>query len=448
VTTFQARVYAQEYLPAGATEVHALVAILAEGGGPGTADGPAPSAAEVIIVDCSGSMGIPLTKIEAARQATAAAIDRLRDGTRFAVVAGTDTAGLVYPDSSSGMAVAAEDSRAAAKARVSDLRAQGGTAISTWLALARRMLSEQDVALRHAILLTDGKNESESAELLQAELERCRGAFICDCRGVGVSWNRAEVEGIAHALLGDADIVPRPSDMPAAFEQIVERAMGRRIESVEVVVQTPGTASVLVFAQCFPQIEELTNRVTWRRLDDDGEWQPAERDNPEEPMEAVYPTGAWSGDEQREYHLCVRVIPQEPDDPYGLRAAVVRLMVDGEPTVELQIVTRWTHDARLATRMHPRLTGYLKLTDVVQDVEEAFRAIDAGERERATRLLLHAHEVALQTGNPETAELLDRLVDVRTRTLRRFTELDRLTTEVRSRRTAIQPSPNDQEDSE
>ena len=46
----------------------------------------------VIMVDCSGSMDYPPTKMRNARDATAAAIDTLRDGVAFAVIAGTHVA--------------------------------------------------------------------------------------------------------------------------------------------------------------------------------------------------------------------------------------------------------------------------------------------------------------------------------------------------------------------
>ena len=34
------------------------------------------------------------------------------------------------------------------------------------------------------------------------------GKFQCDCRGVGVDWQVAEVRRIAQALLGTVDIIP------------------------------------------------------------------------------------------------------------------------------------------------------------------------------------------------------------------------------------------------
>jgi hypothetical protein len=74
---FTVGVFQNEYLPGGAREVNAIVTVTSAGS---VADGPAspPSAAEIIIVDCSGSMGYPRAKLIQARRATAAAIDVIR----------------------------------------------------------------------------------------------------------------------------------------------------------------------------------------------------------------------------------------------------------------------------------------------------------------------------------------------------------------------------------
>ena len=90
VPQFTAEVYQNEYLPEGASEVNAIVTVTSTGGGTtGRQPGPSgSSAAVVIMVDCSGSMDYPPTKMRNARDATAAAIDTIRDGVAFAVVAG------------------------------------------------------------------------------------------------------------------------------------------------------------------------------------------------------------------------------------------------------------------------------------------------------------------------------------------------------------------------
>ncbi len=95
-TQFTVDIYQNEYLPEGGTEVNAIVTVTATGGFP-AGGGPSAAAAEVIIIDTSGSMGYPASKMTAAKQATAAAIDTLRDGVAFAIIAGSHRAELVYP---------------------------------------------------------------------------------------------------------------------------------------------------------------------------------------------------------------------------------------------------------------------------------------------------------------------------------------------------------------
>ncbi len=114
------------YLPVGGRDVSAIVTVTADatGGGPAAA-APDGGSAEIVIIDCSGSMDYPQAKIAEARAATAAAVDVIRDGTWFAIVAGTSTAWPVYPADGS-MAVAGERTRAEAKAALRQLRASGG----------------------------------------------------------------------------------------------------------------------------------------------------------------------------------------------------------------------------------------------------------------------------------------------------------------------------------
>ena len=83
------------YLPVGGRDVSAVVTVTADASGDMPSPGPGGPAdasggsAEIIIVDCSGSMDHPESEIREARAATAAAVDVLTDGTWFAVVAGT-----------------------------------------------------------------------------------------------------------------------------------------------------------------------------------------------------------------------------------------------------------------------------------------------------------------------------------------------------------------------
>src|SRR5690606_12471596 len=90
---FTIRVDQNKYLPVGGTEVHAIVTV--EATGPLETVAQHAQAAEVIIIDTSTSMATE--RIGEARKAAMAAIDTLRDGVHFAIIAGTTKATMVYP---------------------------------------------------------------------------------------------------------------------------------------------------------------------------------------------------------------------------------------------------------------------------------------------------------------------------------------------------------------
>src|SRR5215813_15246431 len=178
-SSFTVEVFQNEYLPAGGRDVNAIVTVTA----PESGQAPATSAtdggrAEIIIVDCSGSMDYPHTKIVQARAATAAAIDVIADGVAFAVIAGTQVARPVFP-ADGRLAISSAATRETAKSAVAGLRPAGGTAMGTWLTLARQMFGSSQAALRHAILLTDGKNEHEPSEHLTEAITACEDVFSC-----------------------------------------------------------------------------------------------------------------------------------------------------------------------------------------------------------------------------------------------------------------------------
>jgi hypothetical protein len=256
---FQAEVYQNEYLPEGARVVDAVVTIT--GTGERAAAPSTTPAAQVIMVDCSGSMAYPATKIIEAKKATAAAIDTLRDGAPFAVVAGTMLARMVYPGTE-WMVPASPKTRAEAKAAVAELQADGGTAIGSWLRLANRLFATETADVKHAILLTDGRNQHETQAELQAALDECEGNFVCDSRGIGTDWVATELRTVASTLLGTADGLESPEQLPAAFRAMTAGAMGKSYAGVALRVWTPAGATVRFVKQVFPQVEDLSGRRT------------------------------------------------------------------------------------------------------------------------------------------------------------------------------------------
>jgi von Willebrand factor type A C-terminal domain/von Willebrand factor type A domain len=389
-----------QYLPEGGRDVSAIVTVTSAAdatgfSGTGQAGGQTGSA-EIIIIDCSGSMEYPHTKIAEARAATAAAVDVIRDGTWFAVIAGTNQAWPVFPPDGS-MAIADAASRAAARQAVAGLRAGGGTAIGQWLGLARKTFVAYPAQLRHAILLTDGKNQHESPEQLAATISQCEGVFSCDCRGVGTDWEVSELRRISTALLGTVDIVPDPAGLAADFAAMMQAAMGKQVADVSLRVWTPQHATVAFVKQVAPAVDDLTGRRTVRG-----------------PQAGDYPTGAWGPGESRDYHVGIEVTPAGiGQEMLAARVSLVATSPAGEEILGQGLVRAiWTDDEALSTKINPRVAHYTGQAELAEVIQEGLEARKQGDEETATAKLGRAVALAHQSGNEDTAKLLAKVVDV------------------------------------
>jgi hypothetical protein len=387
--TFQAEVFQNEYLPVDSTVVDAVVTVTSTGeGGVATA---APTSAQIIMIDCSGSMADPPTKMAEAKRATAAAIDTLPDGVPFAVVAGRNAATMTYPDQP-GLVPASGATRAAAKEAVRGLVASGGTAMGQWLELARRLFETSTADVKHAILLTDGRNQHETPEQLTQTLGACEGQFLCDSRGVGADWSGTELRMIASALLGTADGLPDPAALAGDFTAMTEAAMGKSYAEVKLRLWTPAGSTIAFVKQVFPAVEDLTGRR--REVS---------------PRIGDYPLGAW-GAESRDYHVSVQV----PAGAVGEEMLAARVsLVAGEEVLSQSLVKAvWTDDNALSTRINQRVAHYTGQAELADAIQEGLAARDAGDVDTATARLGRAVQLAEESGHTDTAKLLAKVVDV------------------------------------
>ncbi|MFI0417391.1 VWA domain-containing protein [Spongiactinospora sp. 9N601] len=385
---FTIRVDQNKYLPMDGTEVHAVLTV--EAAGPVERLAQEQQAAEVIIVDTSGSMSYG--KINEARKAAMAAVDTLRDGVHFAIVSGTAYAHMVFPHDRH-LVPADRGSREAAKAAISRMEADGGTAIGRWLRLAADLFQPFPHAIKHAILLTDGKNEHQDAREFDADLAYCTGKFVCDCRGVGDGWVVAELRKIASALLGTVGDIPDPKDLEADFRAMTQTAMGKAVADVVLRVRTPQNASLKFLKQVSPTLEDLTARRAASG-----------------PLDGDYPTGSW-GAESREYHLAIQVQPGTVGQE--MRAAWVRVMVPdtGAQLAAGNVLAEWSADPVASTRINPRVAHYTGQQELAQLIQDGLQARKDGDLELATARLGRARGIAQQSGNGDTAKLLDRVID-------------------------------------
>jgi len=389
---FSAEVYQNEFLPDGGTDVHAVVTVACTGAGAAGQVGGG-DAAEIVIVDTSGSMGE--VNIRMAQDAAVAAIDQIIDGTWFAVIAGTHEARLAFPAGRAELGMAQMDaaSREAAKRAVSSFRADGGTAMGTWLTMASRVFATvPSLAQKHAILLTDGENQHETPEQLTAAIHAAQGQFQCDCRGVGSAWQVAEVRRIAQALMGTVDIIPTGAQMAATFETLMRQSMGRGVASAFLRVWAPQGAQVLFVRQVSPTVEELTSRRQEVNA-----------------LTSAYPTGSW-GDESRDYHVAVRLsakgIGQEQ------LAARVQLAVADQVVAQGLVKAMWSNDDTLTTRINPEVAHYTGQTELADAIQEGLAAKAMGDDATATAKLGRAVQLAAETGNDEATAKLKKVVDI------------------------------------
>ena len=415
---FTAQVFQNEYLPAGGDTVDAVITV---NSAQGTETGSSQGLLEVIIVDMSGSMNEDGgAKVRAAKAATAVAIDALDDGVEFAIIAGTDRAMQIYPHT--GTATSDPQNRNEAKKTVKRMRADGGTAIGTWLRLAAGIHESRPDLIRHSLLLTDGKNQHESDQVLRASIDACVGLFQCDCRGLGVDWNVDELRLIANALLGTVDIIPSPSEMEAEFERIIANLMKKQVADVALRLWSPKGANIEFLKQVSPTIDDLTPRaITVDALTDD------------------FPLGAWAGEESRDYHLRVKIpAGTVGDERLGAR---VMLALDGHAEPFALVRAIWTNDENLSTRINREVAHYTGQAELADAIHDGLAARAAGDDDAATMKLGRAVQLAHETGNEASVRLLQKVVDVddpKTGTVRlrkQVDDADAMALDVRSTRT-------------
>ncbi|GEL93705.1 VWA domain-containing protein [Cellulomonas composti] len=391
MAVFTAEVFQNEFMADGATDVHAIVTVTSSGAGAAGASGA--GVAEIVMIDSSGSMAGP--NLDAAKYAAQVAVDQIADGTWFAIVSGSHVAARVfpYPNAALDMVQMEQGARAEAKRAIGRIAATGGTAMSTWLLLADRLFATVPQARqRHAILLTDGKNESEPRHALSDAVRRVTGHFQCDARGVGSRWEVEELREISTALLGGLELIADPNEIAADFRALVQRSMARGVADAELRVWVPQGGQTLFVRQVSPTVEDLTARRTEVNA-----------------LTGAYPTGSW-GDEQRDYHVAVRVASK----PVGTEqlAARVQIAVDGQVLASGLVKARWSDDASLTARISPEVAHYTGQAELASAIQEGLAARAAGDEATATVKLGRAVQLAQETGNDEATSRLRRVVEI------------------------------------
>jgi Mg-chelatase subunit ChlD len=389
---FRIDVHQNRYQATAPGEMHAIVSVGAHGLGR-AARGTGPAAAEIILVDMSGSMDNPPEKMRAAVRATAVAIAAVRDGVHFAVVGGNHKTAMVYPELP-GLAVASADTRAAATAELARLVPVGGTTIGSWLTTANELFDGYPAMVRHALMFTDGRNEHEERAHLDEVLAACHGRFTCDARGIGADWEPDELDRIVSVLNGGYDAVRGYDDLADDFGALMHQAMGRVVPDVSLRLTTMVGATLRYVKQVKPTVAELT--ATPARA---GGWD--------------LHTGSWA-DELRQYHVCLAVDPTDRPRNEDTVAARIELVLGQPGSVTLPelpatILLHWTDDPVLLTRFDPTVDGFTGQQAAGDAARAGGLALAAGDETLAVAELGRAVRLATESGN---TLLLDRLAEL------------------------------------
>ncbi|MDX3105119.1 vWA domain-containing protein [Nonomuraea angiospora] len=387
--TFTLTIDQNKYLSTDGRDVHAILTVSSTGGV--TTQTVAAEAAEVIIIDTSGSMSG--SKIREARQAATAAVHTLRDGVYFAVVAGTERAKVVYPGGNANLVKASPATRAEAERAISRLSAHGGTAMGEWLKLAGHLLSAHPSAIRHALLMTDGQN-NERPEVFASVLAGWSGKFVVDSLGIGEDWVPAELRKVAEAMLGSFDYVRNQGDLSEFFRRLTRTSMSKTVAELSLRLWVPQTATLKFVKQVSPTLLDLTGKRT-----------------DVNPLTGDYPTGSW-GTEEREYHICVEVPPGQIG--HEIRAGWVKLVRPDtqEVLASGNVLAQWTEDLAQSTRINGKVAHYTGQAELHELIQDGLSARAMGDVDTATARLAKAQQLAAQSGREDTARLLEKVVEV------------------------------------
>lgn len=403
---FTLEAFQNRHLALGETRVHAVVTLTAASPSSGPPSPPPAKGAQRMVgfvLDKSGSM--VGERLVAVTRATIDAIEMLPADAWFFVVAFDAGAHLVV-----GEGPATPQRKMEAAQKLLGMRAFGGTAMSVGLMAARSLFVRKPNALRQAIFLTDGKNESESGDLLARALGACAAVFTCDCWGVGTDWRVGEVQSIAQGLSGRTWLVTDPDAVRGAFRGAVAKASAKTMRDVKLRLWVPEGARVAFVKQVSPTLLDLTDKA-----------QPAGQ------QVRDYPTGAWAPRESRDFHVAIDVpAGEEGEEVLAARPAVVYEELDAtaeggwtareDRPPEGRVFAAWTADRALAGHVDERVSHYTAQSELADAVQRGLAARARGDDTRATQMLGRALELARSSQHLAVTQRLGAVVKVDART--------------------------------
>jgi uncharacterized protein YegL len=386
---FDVSAYQNPYLKTGTTNMQAVLSINVNAD---VTTQPVPLAL-AIVIDRSGSM--EGQKIEAAKDAAIRVIQAADESTAFMVVTFNETANIIVPP----MAASAANKNQAVQA-IRRIYSNGGTCMSQGLnAVANEMASAVGRA-RKILFLTDGKNEGEKRPALDRAVQRCKETQIqVSAWGIGTDWDENELSHIADQTQGDADIIPSPNQVAAAFSAAFSQMQKTAVTEVKLNLWTPQGVTIKSFQQVFPSIINLQLK-----------------NDPAAPRIQQVTFGALAQGDQRDYLVELEVPAYAPGQQFLMVRPSLIYTLPGKGEQEEKtdrkawVFAQWTDNPQQAAQIDPHVAHYTNQEELSQSIREGQAALAQGDNERATRMLGKALQLSQQTGNENMTQLLNKLV--------------------------------------
>ncbi len=212
-----------------------------------------------LVLDRSGSMHG--NKIENLRDATMLVIDMLQPRDFISVIFFNSRTEVAFPS----QRITDEARRTELKARVAQLRADGGTnmapAMEAGLIELRKQMSIAGDApagtyVNRLVLLTDGITEKEKRCLEQAENASRIGVPIT-ALGIGKDWNDKLMQDIGMRSGGDADYIATPEQIRTHFARTVQQMQAVALQRVSMNLRPSLGIDVRNIFRVYPLIARL-----------------------------------------------------------------------------------------------------------------------------------------------------------------------------------------------
>ena len=191
----------------------------------------------------------------------------------------------------------------------------------------------------------------------------------------------------------DVDQNPHLAEGAGTVDAIVSVAVGEDIPDLTVRLWTPAGARVVFVKQVVPTLEDLTHgRV-------DSGIQSGE-----------YPQGFWSAGEERVFHIRIEVLPAVVGREK--LAARVTAAAGGAIQGEGLVKAIWTADTALSARINRAVAHYTGQAELAQVIQDGSSAYDSGDVATAAEKWRRALELAVDSGNLDTARLLRQVIEI------------------------------------